>query len=106
MSTNTATELSPRERLLAVAAELKLTMTAEFVPFSKSRNKAEKIPSLNWVVMIRRDGREVLTTDYMAGSGHCPSYKQTRDSIAAQKVAWECEHGRQAQWSGNMPRML
>lgn len=42
------------------AESLGLTMTAEFVPWSKSRNAGEKQPSLNWKVTLsnaRRDYR-------------------------------------------------
>ncbi len=79
-------------------AELGLTMNVEFVPFSRSRNKGEKLPSLNWIVTILRNGREVLTTDYMAGSGHCESYKASvaamggRNSIMRDEaIRRECE---------------
>ena len=58
----------------AALESLKLTVDAAFVPFSQSRNKAEKSPSLNWRVTVKRDGHDVLTTDYMAGMAHCPGY--------------------------------
>lgn len=63
-----------KNEIAAVIAQLGLTVTAKFVPFSQSRNKDEKHKSLNWIVTIQRNGRDVLTTDYMAGAGHCPSY--------------------------------
>lgn len=46
--TNTAKieDETPRERIERVARKLGLTMTAVFVPFSQSRNKDEKHPSL------------------------------------------------------------
>lgn len=59
----------------AALAALGLTVESVFVPFSQSRNKAEKSPSLNWRVTVKRNGRDVLTTDYSAGMGHCPGYK-------------------------------
>lgn len=52
-----------------------LTFSAEFVPFSKSRNAKEKNLSLNWKITLYKDGREVIRTDYMMGIGHAPSYK-------------------------------
>ena len=58
----------------AALESLKLTVDAAFVPFSQSRNKAEKLPSLNWRVTVKRDGHDVLTTDYSAGMAHCPGY--------------------------------
>jgi hypothetical protein len=62
----------------------------EFVPFSRSRNKGEKSPSLNWKVTLGR-----LTTDYGQGCGHCPAYKQGTYRLVTEKmaVAAECETG-------------
>ena len=51
-----------------------LTVHTEFVPFSKSRNKDNKEPSLNWRVTLMHNDRHVMTTDYSAGCGHCPAY--------------------------------
>ena len=47
----------------AVLAKHGITLASVFVPFSQSRNKGEKNPSLNWKVTILSNGREVLTTD-------------------------------------------
>lgn len=58
-----------------------LTVEASFVPWTLSRSfdpevgKDASRKSLNWRVTVRKDGREVLTTDYMAGIGHAPSVK-------------------------------
>ena len=85
--------------------DLGLTLKSTFIPFSQSRNKVERIPSLNWRVTVERNGREVLTTDYSAGMGHCPSYKQgarqTLDYMSA--INHECETGKTARrkWSGS-----
>ena len=62
-----STEQTPKDRILQWAAKHGATMTAEFIPFSQSRNKGDKSPSLNWRVTIQRNGRAVLTTDYSAG---------------------------------------
>lgn len=51
-----------------------LGMRAAFVPFSRSRNKAESHKSLNWDVTVTLNGRDVLTVPYSAGIGHCPSF--------------------------------
>ncbi len=86
---------TPETKINRTAADLGITMTTVFVPWSMSRNNAEKHPSLNWLVTIHKDGRAILTTDYMAGSAHCPGYKQGDRSLSqAELVAWECEHGR------------
>ena len=57
-------------------------MSAKFVPFSKSRH-AKPNPklsdrSLNWVITIKKKDREILTTDYSQGIGHCPCEIFTR----------------------------
>lgn len=84
-----------------VAAKLGLTIKSVFVPFSQSRNKSEKDPSLNWVVSLLKNDRVILTTDYMAGCGHCPSYKQLKMSLMDKEaVDYECEHGKKAKYIG------
>lgn len=40
---------------------LGLTVESVFVPWSRSRNKGEKSPSLNWIVTVKRNGKDVLT---------------------------------------------
>lgn len=72
-----------------------VTMEAKFVPFSVSRNKAERNPSLNWKVTLKRNGTTFIeSVDYMQGCANAPSYKQgsrlVRDHNA---VASECETG-------------
>lgn len=67
-----------------------------FVPFSQSRNKGDKNMSLNWVVTIKKNDRVILSTDYSAGIGHCPSYVQgkklTVDYFSL--LQYECEKGK------------
>jgi hypothetical protein len=97
-----------KETIEAVAAELGLTMAAKFVPHSQSRNKADKEPRLNWVVTLRVGDRVVIETDYTAGQGHCPAYKQRggRTAVARELVRWECEHGKPGFWSYGMGLVL
>lgn len=105
-----------RETLPQALERLSLSIKAEFVPFSQSRNKGEKLPSLNWRVTLVvgadkpdnpmrpvNKGREILTTDYMAGSGHCPSYKAgIKDRYMRDKcIAHECETGKAAKYMAN-----
>lgn len=79
--------------------KLGITVISEFVPYSLSRNANPgahpKDMSLNWKVTLLKDGREILTTDYTAGIGHCPSYQPfkgwTADYINA--IRHECERG-------------
>lgn len=92
----------------AAIAKHGLSVRAEFVPFSQSRNKGENVPSLNWSVTLVKscqtlaslnDSRPILTTDYCAGCGHCPSYRQSwgqptpADTERFVAVCKECEHG-------------
>lgn len=78
-------------------AGLALEYTAEFVPFSKSRNAGDKMPSVNWRVTIKRGGASI-TTDYMTGYGHLPritlgkSGGRTVDEMEIIKQA--CETGK------------
>lgn len=60
----------------SVVDELGLTVEALFVPFSQSRNKNEQHISLNWIVTLKRGGKDVMTTEYSAGIAHCPGYKR------------------------------
>lgn len=113
----TTIERTTQEQIAALIAELGLTMTAEFVPFSKSRNakpqeNGKPWRSLNWRVTLNRasvftDGSRpsseshILTTDYAQGDGHCPAYKASvatlgnRNSIMRDEaIAKECETGR------------
>ncbi len=82
-----------------------LTVESVFVPFSKSRHKDEKSKSLNWRVTLKKDGRDIITTDYSAGIGHCPSYKNHNSRIHGCKnsllhdrfITHEVEKGTEAQ---------
>ncbi len=78
-----------------------LTVESVFVPWSRSRNAGEKNPSLNWSVTLVHNGQKVLTTDYSAGCGHAPSYKQSfkRDYLNESKVLRECETGLKSQYA-------
>lgn len=91
-----------RETLQAAIDELGVTVRAVFVPWSESRNKGERGPSLNWRVTLVRAGRDVLTTDYGAGSGHCPSHKDgDRSEVRRLLVEYECERGLRAVYHSN-----
>lgn len=78
-------------------------LVAAFVPFSQSRSKGEKSPSLNWRVTLRYRGRSVIETDYRQGCAHAPAYNnpavfpgkdRKRDQHAtAQNIRRECETG-------------
>lgn len=84
--------MNPQE----VLNKYNITVESEFVPFSQSRFKHEKSPSLNWKVTVKLGNKALITTNYMAGCGHCPSYNQrdykTVDGNNAVKL--ECEKGK------------
>lgn len=91
--------VTAKETIENLAAELGLTMTARFIPWSLSRYAKEKSPSLNWEVNISHNGEPIIETEYMAGYGHCPSYKSDgkyryRSSDDWQLINWECENGK------------
>lgn len=76
-----------------------LTVESVFVPWSQSRNAAEKNPSLNWKVTLLMNGKKILSTDYSAGMGHCPSYEQIKNPMRLtihdmDLIKYECEKGK------------
>ena len=88
------------------AEKLGLTVESVFVPFSASRSTYGKtVPynlkdyNINWKITLRRNGREILTTDYSAGQAHCPSYnmfeaKTKKDPYLTNiAIISECESG-------------
>lgn len=91
---------SPRELAAALIASIGLTVDSEFIPFSQSRNKDEKYPSLNWRVILKRNGEEIVTsTVFSAGSAHCPAYSDPtlgrQDSVDRfRAIKQQCETGR------------
>lgn len=94
----TATAQTPKQILADAMAQLSLGIACEFVPWSKSRNAkagakvAER--SLNWRVTLKHEGRDVLTTDYSAGVGHCPGYRQGSMTLeVADAIKHETETG-------------
>jgi len=95
-----------RETLQAAIDSLGLSVQAQFVPWSESRHRGDPNPSLNWKVTLVRDGRGLLTTDYGAGLGHCPSHKYgDRSKIQRDLVTFECEHGYHARWYDSTNRV-
>jgi len=71
-----------------------LTIESVFIPWSQSRNAGEKHPSLNWRVTLKQNGKAIISTDYSAGCGHCPSYQQRATTNSQNAVLQECESGR------------
>ena len=118
----TETEATPKQAILTWAEKHGVTMSAQFVPFSQSRNKGEESPSLNWRVTLHKrysgvhagmsssnerldipaETRDILTTDYSAGCAHCPAYKRNdfkpgdKKFFTRRAIAHECETGFEA----------
>lgn len=112
--TQPATEPTPRDLVEAWAAANGVTMTATFVPFSRSRNAKPREdgkpwPSLNWRVALAKGGRMFLETDYSAGTAHAPGSKAPKSALVfsglsesaarADLIAWEIESGYPGQWA-------
>lgn len=57
------------EKLKNYIKKCGLTLEAEFIPQSKSRNANEKNPSVNWKLTLKKDDHS-FTFDYMEGIGH------------------------------------
>ena len=89
-----------KEQIKALLDEHGITIESVFVPFSRSRNAGEKHPSLNWIVTLKHNGRNILTTDYMAGYAHAPSYNKKESAFRFDPkmyyVKRECEGGKEA----------
>jgi len=79
----------------ALIQKLGLEYSAKFMPFSMSRNSAEKNPSLNWKVTIKR-GNQSMTTDYMQGVAHIPMYSHQHSRLVVydNAVREACETGK------------
>lgn len=104
-------ETKQPETLKAAVDALGLTYSAEFVPFSKSRN-AKKVQrpgdlSLNWRVAVSK-GRHSIITDYMQGIANIPGHKQSafgRVSVDEfEGIKYACEQGKIPCSVGPLPR--
>lgn len=84
----------------AAVAKHGLAIRAEFIPFSKSRNAGEKDEkgaprySLNWLVTLTRNGRDIISTEYSAGMAHCPGYAATRAPTTSQPHDYKTHNGK------------
>jgi hypothetical protein len=76
--------------LQKVIDSLGIEYHATFVPQSMSRNAFQKMPSLNWRVTLKRNGK-MVSTDYMQGIAHMPHYSSVRtaDNVQREKDAAE-----------------
>lgn len=92
------------EKLSALLAEAEVTYSAEFVPWSRSRNAGEKYRTLNWRVTLSRPGM-ALTTDYQQGAGHIPKaafHPGLRTGLGNARAETRiCETGKWGRYSDN-----
>ncbi len=93
-----------------VLTEMGVTMTSEFVPFSRSRNQNNKDLSINWKVTVKRGSRS-LTTDYMQGIGHLPesiqpTYWGKKKYYENELIKFACETGKVGYWSDLHEKVL
>lgn len=93
-----------RAALIALLAELKLSTSSTFVPQSQSRNAKDKQPSLNWRVVVKRDGRTLIETDYMQGIAHVPGYRDQRNAFDRRAYTDASEKGTYPRGAGNWTR--
>lgn len=97
-----------KQEIKDLMAELKLSVEAEFIPWSKSRNyKKGGNMGLNYKVTLFKDGRVILKdVDYGMGIGHCPSYVQSwtgkMSMDEAEAIKRECETGRNQKTRGEI----
>jgi len=74
--------------------DLGITFEYKFVPWSQSRFRLNKNPSLNWEISLFYKRKLVLNVDYTAGMGHAPAYKHNDQTLYNfEKVLKECETG-------------
>lgn len=113
-----------KQEIISLIDSLGLSYSAQFVPFSQSRNKGEKNFSLNWKVTIAKGthSSQQLTTDYMQGIGHLPGYSHNASNkmlehanveYAAESGKWDARHDKagfrttpQFQWKAIKPPEL
>lgn len=94
-----------RDKIQAAIDTLGLTVRSEFVPFNVSRHSNSDTLSLNWRVTLVHNNRDVLTTDYSAGVGNCPSFRLHDKTLEQRElVKLECHHGARAVWRSGLDR--
>lgn len=90
---------SPEDKINWWASKYNVTAKYEFVPFSRSRNANDKLPSLNWKITLYRNGREFMRFDYGQGCAHAPSYNKANNTRLTtyernETIKRECETGK------------
>jgi hypothetical protein len=99
-----------RAELDATLDALGVTLAAQLVPFSQSRNAGESRASINWRVVVIRSNRPQYACDYSQGVGHLPpAYRDVKRcgsprSIMADGIEREaCEKGQASGFPAVVP---
>jgi hypothetical protein len=108
------TMTTTKESIEAVAAELGLSMVADYQRQTIKTPVKRSELWLKWRVTICRQDKQadrgrrvnILTTDYTAGCGHCPSYKPGNWSVDEQRaIVSECETGQDSRRRPILPSL-
>lgn len=80
---------------LDLISRLGLKVESTYKPHGKTPDKYGGQDYLCWDVRLLHRGRLVVETEYSAGQGHCPSYRQGKLSIDERKrIELECKYGK------------
>lgn len=97
--------MDTKQKIEHLMRENGITISAQFVPFSLSRNANTKWESLNWkCALVNARGNVIVETDYSTGIGHCPANKLKLPAFDGWKktcardacIAFEIENGFEA----------
>lgn len=90
----------PEQKPEDILKRLNIRFEYEFVPYSQAKNRKEfRIETgtkhLCWIYSMFVNNRLILSGPYMAGSGHCPSYKASdRSADTVRRIEMEIETGK------------
>ena len=93
--------MSQSEKIQQWALDNNLKLSYIFVPFSVSRNRQEKLKSLNYIVSLQSD-KNIISTEYMKGQGHIKytskvdfkNQPSSKEHTMKQAVNYSCESGK------------
>ena len=93
--------LSQVEQIQQWANDNNITLSSIFVPFSVSRNRLEKMKSLNYIVTLQ-SATGIVSTDYMKGQGHIKytssinfkNQSNTKEYTIKMAVNYSCDSGK------------
>ena len=99
MTEQSATEQTISETL----ASLGFTVSAQFQPFSKSRNCDETTPCINWRLKVTSRKGSMMVS-YSQGYAHAPAYQAYEAERGVYSEVWnECENGQISETGEALP---